>query len=161
MGIAGGTIRVAALSALLTAGCAGLPLSQALPWNGSPSASGNRHLDYLLEARGRDDAGRELLWQQAAAGRGGGDAASELRLALLQSLEGHSGYAPAAAERRLRSLRAAKPPAEIDAVARLRLSELQEYRHWRGEADRAGRELERLKDQLARLIAIERRSADP
>ncbi|MDP3859660.1 MAG: hypothetical protein Q8Q73_18025 [Stagnimonas sp.] len=142
-------------AALLLAGCAGLPTYPGMPWADAPSQSGNAHLDFLLSAQAADGASREALWQQVR-NRARGTPAADLHIALVQSLEGHSGYDLAAAERRLRALRALKPAPEIDAVARLRLTELQDQRQYRQQAESVSRELNDLKRRLAQLIEIER-----
>lgn len=144
------------VASLLLAGCAGMPLYQGMPWADAPSQSGNVHLDFLLSAQAADGPSREALWQQVRNGQRG-EPVADLRIALIQSLEGHSGYDSAAAERRLRALRAGKPAPAIDAVARLRLTELQDQRQYRLQAENASRELSNLRSRLAQLVDIERR----
>jgi len=144
------------LAALLLASCAGMPLYQGMPWADAPSQSGNPHLDFLLNAQAADSAGREALWQQVRNDTRG-EPGVALHIALMQSLDGHSGYDCVAAERRLRALRARKPAPAIDAIARLRLTELQEQRHSHQQAEDATRELKSLKGRLAQLVDIERR----
>lgn len=153
--------RWAAVLAVLLAGCANLPMGEGFTWVGSTAGSGNVHLDYWMAARASRGGERELLWQRARGSAPRNAAAGELRLALLQSLDGHSGSDIPAAERRLRGLLARSPDAAVTAIARLRLAELQESRHWRRQAESSDQELAELKARLARLVDIERRSSRP
>jgi hypothetical protein len=106
-------------------------------------------MKFLTVAYEADPMARESLWRTAATA--GKSADTDLRVALLQSLPGHSGYDPLAARERLQQL-ASKPsvPPEIGAVARLRLAHL--------EQDAAlAAEVAQLKQRLARVVEIEKR----
>ena len=139
-----GRVRLAArllvLSALL-GGCSA--------WSSRPEAVDP--LEFLTQALEADGDAREQLWRQTDGGDGSDDA--QLRAALLQSLPDHSGYDPAAARARLDAL-AAKGPADVSRVARLRLAQLS------GDHD-CHREVAELKQRLARVVDIERRLNNP
>ncbi|MDB5985995.1 MAG: hypothetical protein JWR16_1048 [Nevskia sp.] len=87
------------------------------------------------------------MWRHAR--KGDGSRESELRIAVMQSLPGHTGYDAPAARRHLQALRAASPPDEIAAVAQLRLAEMH--------TDDALRdENQSLRQRLSQLVDIER-----
>lgn len=107
------------------------------------------HVEYLSQALAADAREREALWKAAPAT----DASEGARLhvALLQSIEGHSGYDPAAARQRLEALAASAPGSvDVATVARLRLAQLNESTECRSEvAD--------LRQRLSRVVDIEKR----
>lgn len=106
-------------------------------------------MEFLTIALSADASGRETLFRSASTAGKSDD--SELRLALLRSVPGHSGYDPVAARSQLNSLasRAGVTP-EIAAVARLRLAQGDQ------EAAQAA-EIAQLKQRLARVVEIEKR----
>ena len=107
------------------------------------------HLAFLTRALDADPKGREALWRSY--GHGDASDESQLRVALLQSVPGHSGYDPAAARVRLDALAGQNPaPVEVASVARLRLAEMNETVECRTDATE-------LRARLARVVDIERR----
>lgn len=89
-------------------------------------------------------AQRQRLWSQQR--QSAGDRDARLRVALLQSLPGHAGYAPEQAQRRLQALAGGEDQAA--ALARLRLGEL-------AQAQACEREQASLQEKLQRLVDIE------
>ena len=151
-----GGIVLAVLSAiLLTTACAQLP-----PAAGHLGAAGarwgetNPHLQFLIRIHAGSAAERESMWR-ALKGSGKNGEVTEFRLALLQSVEGHSGHQPLQAESRLRTLLQKKPSAEIASVARLRLLELRNERQQRAATTELEAELAVLRAQLGQLLQIE------
>jgi len=135
--------RVAAsCAAVLLGGCA---LQQSLT-----ASRGTDDLELLDRALTGSPAAREALWRQAQAATPGQD--TQLRLALLQSVPDHSGYDPASAQRNLRGLLAQDPPADLAAVARVRLDELRAA----SSANQCLGENQELRRRLAEVVNIER-----
>lgn len=125
--------------ALTTAGCANLP-----PELGGPQPPA----EMLVETLGADQ--RQLEAQLASASQEPPSPASDLRVALLQSVPGYNGSNRSAAEIRLNALAQNAPP-EIAAVAKARLNELR-----RGAECQS--EVRVLKDRVEKLVDIERKS---
>lgn len=132
------------LFAALLCGCAHLP-----PWIGGPGA--REHLEFLAQASAASPALREQMWREAANGPAG---ESRLRKALLQSIPGSARYDPASAETELLALLAQDPPAEVAAVARMRMETLRSYGECRAET-------EALKKRLSKIADIERGADAP
>ncbi|SEP75496.1 hypothetical protein SAMN04488038_101388 [Solimonas aquatica] len=97
---------------------------------------------FFAEALQATPVQRQRLWTRQRQAPDGSDRA--LRLALLQSLPGHSGYAPEQAQRRLQAL--AQGGDADAALARLRLDELAQARACSAEQARLQRKLWRLVD---------------
>ncbi len=97
----------------LQAGCASGPLLRASPVD---------ELEFLGRAENGDPSEYAALWKETLAAPRSQE--RSLRIALLQSIPGHTGYDPADAQRKLRSLIAQNPPAGMAAVVRMRLDEL-------------------------------------
>jgi hypothetical protein len=132
------------LLAVLLCGCASLS-----PWTGGTGA--RDHLEFLVQATAASPAAREQMWQDTA---NGPDAESRLRKALLQSILGSARYNPVNAETELLALLAENPPADVAAVARVRMESLRSYGECRAET-------EALKKRLAKIADIERGTAAP
>ncbi len=143
----------ALLLAFALAGCTALPLIEA------PGAIeqdiANPQLAFLLQIYASNSTEREALWKSVRSAPRGGSS-TELRTALLQSVEGHSGYDSAAAEARLRVLLQKKPDSDIRSVARLRLLQLKGERQCAASYQVTAQELADVKAQLAKLVEIER-----
>jgi hypothetical protein len=103
---------------------------------------------FLAMALEADAGAREALWKSAAAARASDDAA--LRVALLQSLPGHSGYDPAAAHDALQRLAARATAPQVAAVARMRLASVDQDAAMTAE-------IAQLRQRLARVVEIEKR----
>ena len=118
-----------------------------LPRYAAPTALDE--IQYLTIALEADPGAREALWKTA--GTAGKSDEAELRVALLQSVPGHSGYDPVAAHDSLERI-AARPaaPEAITTVARLRLAQVDQ------DAAMAA-EITQLKQRLARVVEIEKR----
>jgi len=127
---------------LLTSGCATW-----LPGLYSPGD----HLQFLVEAINAEPAEREALW--LAAKSAPQTMGSELRLALLQSVRGHSGYNLAGAETRLQALLADDPPPSVAEVAHARLAELRQARECHNE-------VQSLRERIDQMVDIERNLKD-
>lgn len=109
-------------------------------------------LEFLTEAMAADGGTREALWRGSLADKR--TTPARLRTALLQSLPGHAGYDPAAAESAMRSLLERDPDSELAAVARLRLVELKTELK---PARECREEVATLKRRLSQVVDIERR----
>lgn len=148
---------LAVLALMLSSACAQLPLN---PEQGEPAAparlwgEANPQLQFLLRIHASSAAEREAMWRELKSSSRD-TAATELRLALLQSIEGHAGYQPVVAESRLRALLQKKPNAEISSVARLRLLELRHERQYRAANAELAAELALVRAQLSKLLLIE------
>lgn len=120
-------------------------------WPAPPAAAVQEDdpLGFLAQAMAADGAKREALWRESTAGERTPSAV--LQTALMQSLPGHAGYDPPAAERELERLLAQEPPlpAPAVAVARVRLSGLKDARS-------CGQEVDALRRRLTRVVDIER-----
>jgi len=91
---------------------------------------------------------REKMWRHAR--KGDGSRESELRIAVMQSLPGHTGYDAPAARRHLQVLRGGTASDdEIAAVAQLRLAEMHAE-------DALRDENQSLRQRLSQLVDIER-----
>lgn len=110
------------------------------------------HVELLARALSADAQTREKMWRDAAPATRSQSAA--LDRALLQSVPGHSGYDPNAAESALVALLNDLPPDDLEWVARMRLAELRTE-------TRAGTECRQenaqLKQRLSRVVDIERK----
>ena len=137
-----GLARLAALSCVAVAGLLGGCAT--LPFSGSRSTD---DLEFLDRALSGGPATREAMWRDTVAG--GRNQETQLRLALLQSVPDHSGSDPAAAQRALRALLAQSPPADLAAVARVRLDEMKSTSQCVGET-------QELRRRLAQVVNIER-----
>lgn len=102
---------------------------------------------FLAAAVEAEPARREKLWHEARGAPRTAD--GRLRKAVLQSLPGHSGYDPDAAERSLKGLAAKDSPPDIGAVARIRLATLHTQTGCHDE-------VEALRKRLAAIADIER-----
>ncbi|MGH8444063.1 MAG: hypothetical protein ACREVL_02295 [Solimonas sp.] len=89
-------------------------------------------------------ARRETLWRGVRDAR---DADGGLKLALLQSLPGHSGYDPVQARRRLLAI--ARGDGDDGALARVRLAELNAAAECRAET-------QAMQQRLNKIVDIER-----
>ena len=139
----------ALLSAALPAASAGVALPKA------PTLTAE--LDYLVEALDADTAQREALWQAITSDQvPNDDERHQLRRALLQSVPGHSGYAPGVAHRELAQLRNRSDYPGVAALAAIRMSALQA--HWACDEQMAllKDRVAELEDNLARIADIER-----
>lgn len=110
------------------------------------------HLQFLADAINADPKARESMWVDAKAALPA-TTGTELHLALLQSVRGHSGYNPAAAETRLQALLEHDPPDSVAAVARARLTELRQARECHNE-------VQTLRERLDKVVDIERNLKD-
>lgn len=110
------------------------------------------HVDFLARALTADGQAREALWRNAPPASRSQDAA--LDRALLQSVPGHSGYDPQAAEAGLKDLINDGPPPALESLARLRLAEIKTE----GRATvECRQENAQLKQRLSRVVDIERK----
>lgn len=116
-----------------------------------PRGDARDQLDLLTRALAADAPAREAMWRAAPAAQG--PAGAQLGRALLQSVPGHSGSDPAAAEKSLQAILERDPPADVAAVARLRLAQLRT--ELRGAAD-CRQEVAALRQRLAQVVDIER-----
>jgi hypothetical protein len=107
-------------------------------------------LEFLDRALTASASTREAMWRQTQAATRNQD--TQLRLALMQSVPDHSGYDPAAAQRGLRGVLAQDPPADLAAVARVRLDELRSV----SQANQCVGENQELRRRLAEVVNIER-----
>jgi hypothetical protein len=124
-------------AALMVSGCAS--------WSPIVDPTGN--IDYLVRALRADASSREQMWRGTVPS--GGSEEARLRRALMQSVPGHTGYEPAAAESALQRL-ADDGSGDIASVARLRVAEMK--------ADQACRqEVTQLRQRLSRVVDIERK----
>lgn len=137
---------LAAAALLMLAGCSQWP-----PRIGVATPA-HAHLEFLARASSASPAARELMWRESVAH--GSPEESQLRRALLLSVPGSARYNPAKAETELRSLLAADPPAEVAAVARMRLEALLSSGECREQVDI-------LKKRLSKIADIERGSDEP
>src|SRR5882757_4421424 len=125
------------LFSLTISGCAWIPLQlHAIP-----------PLEYLSTALDATPDQREKMWRHAR--KGDGSRESELRIAVMQSLPGHTGYDAPAARRHLQALRGGAAPDEVAAVAQLRLAEMHAE-------DALRDENQSLRQRLSQLVDIER-----
>lgn len=129
----------------------GLAASGCASWH-LRSLIGTDHIDFLTRALAADAQTRETWWRNAPPAKQSQGAA--LDRALLQSVPGHSGYDPMAAESALNSLINEQMPSDMEAVARLRLAELKTERHAAAECRQ---ENAQLKQRLSRVVEIERK----
>lgn len=149
------TLLTALLAVLLSTSCVQLTKSvgeagtAGIRWD-----EANPQLQFLIRIHASSAAERESMWRTLKASGRNGDSA-ELRLALLQSVEGHSGHQSLQAESRLRALLQKKPNAEISSVARLRLLELRNERQHRATQAELEAELALVRAQLTKLLQIE------
>jgi hypothetical protein len=111
------------------------------------------HLDFFARALSADPQKRESMWRDASRSSHRSQGAA-LDRALLQSVPGHSGYDPNAAESALQALIDDGPPAAIDSIARMRLAELKTELRGVGECRQ---ENAQLKQRLSRVVDIERK----
>jgi hypothetical protein len=105
-------------------------------------------LDFLRHATEASATTREAMWRQAIAAERTPN--NQLRIAIMQSVPEHPGSDSGAAQRGFRNLLAQDPPADIAAIARLRLSELRS-------TDQCTVEAQELRRRLAQVVNIERR----
>jgi hypothetical protein len=108
-------------------------------------------IEFLDHAAQATPAAREAEWRSLSTSKDFGEDHA-LRLALLESFPGHSGYDPAGAQRGLRALLAQNPSEQAALAARLRLA---------GMSEQAGLLAENadLKRRLSKLVDIERDGA--
>lgn len=139
-----------ALAALSGALAAGALLAGCASW--MPRSAAAAHADLLTQALSADPQRREQIWRGVRAG--GLSAAAQLDKALMQSVPGHSGYDPAAAESALQEILDGRPSADVASTARLRLTELRT--ELRGSSE-CRQEVSDLRQRLARVVEIERR----
>jgi hypothetical protein len=92
-----------------------------------------------------------MLWTEAREGEGTEDAM--LRTAVMQSLAGHSGYAPTLAQRDLEDLLTRTESREIAAVASLRLAAMKQSAECHAR-------IQGLEERLSRIADIEREMAE-
>jgi hypothetical protein len=132
------------LSATVTlSACAGWPLL---------TESTTDHLDFFARALSADPQKRESMWRDAS--RASRSQGAALDRALLQSVPGHSGYDPNAAESAFQALIDDGPPAAVDSVARMRLAQLRAESRAVAECRQ---ENAQLKQRLTRVVDIERK----
>jgi hypothetical protein len=114
----------------------------------SMTGGGMSDIEFLDHTAQATPAARDTEWRSLSASRDH-DEDHALRLALLQSFPGHSGYDPGEAQHGLRALLAKNPSGEAAMAARLRLAEMNEQ---------AGlvAENQDLKRRLSKLVDIER-----
>jgi len=110
------------------------------------------HVELLARALAGDAQTREKMWRDAEPASQSQSAA--LDRALLQSVPGHSGYDPNAAESGLAALINDMPPSDLEWVARMRLAELKTEGRATAECRQ---ENAQLKQRLSRVVDIERK----
>jgi hypothetical protein len=130
---------------LLLSGCASL--NAGLLGSTPAPAPASTDLDFMVSAINAPPELREKLWRQYRGATG--SESGRLRIALLESLPGHSGYDTAAAQRDLRRIGARKSDADLRNLAKLRLAELDAQR----ELQASNADLQRRLDQI---VSIER-----
>lgn len=102
----------------------------------------------MSNAMAATPAARESLWQSVRTPNNSDR--TELRAALLQSIPDHSGYDPVIARKRLKNFIAQSPSADLVAVARVRLAELDASASCRDEVSS-------LRRRMTLVVDIERR----
>lgn len=127
---------------MLSAGCTNMPSFRL------PSDDMQTPLEFFAVAT-VSPGKREALWRELRRTRESGDTA--VKLALLQSLPGHSGYDPGTARRRLSAI-SYGGDSEDAALARLRLAEMAEL----GTVEDCRAEVRDLQQRLDKIVDIER-----
>lgn len=117
-------------------------------------ASAGEELNLLTRALSTDTPGREALW--CAAATDDSSAQARLHRALLQSVPGHSGYDPAAAEASLRGLLNRDLSPDQEALARFRLAQLGVEKNALRAAGECRDEVAVLKKRMADVVDIEK-----
>ena len=109
-----------------------------------PQYSNRDTLQFMTQVMSADLQTREQLWTQISAEPQSLE--DPVRVALMQSVPGHSGYDPAVAQTQLQELLDLSPEGESTPVMRLRLAELKESADCRNGLARAKRRLEKVVD---------------
>jgi len=117
-------------------------------WGPVARMSGPDPLTDLADVVGSDPAMREALW--LAARKDNATPRAQLHTALLQSVPGHSGFDPGAAEHNLQALLAGDAPPDVATAARARLAELKA-------SGNCQTRVEELRKQVTKIVEIERK----
>lgn len=125
--------------ALGLGGCASLP---PMP------NSAREQLDFMAQVLSATPAAREATWQQLRSAAN--TERNELRIGLMQSVPGHSGYDPVAAQRRLHGFVSRTTSPELASVARVRLAEI-------AAASSCREEVLDLRRRMTMMVDIEKR----
>src|SRR6267142_3462184 len=99
-----------------------MALSACTTWGPFVHGGGPDPLSDLADVLASDPASREALW--LAARKDNATPRAQLHTALLQSVPGHSGFDPGAAEHSLQALLSTEAPTDVATAARARLAEL-------------------------------------
>jgi hypothetical protein len=125
-----------------------LALGACTSWGPFVHGGGPDPLTDLADVLGSDPGSRETMWLSAR--KDNSSPRAQLHTALLQSVPGHTGFDPGAAEHSLQALLTGDAPADVATAARARLAELKA-------AGNCQTRVEELRKQVTKIVEIERK----